>query len=346
MKILNQEITNCFAAYHGDTCEAIKAIPDNTLDYAIFSPPFASLYTYSASDRDMGNSGDTEEFHQHYAYLVAEMFRCLKPGRLLSFHCMNLPTSKARDGYIGIRDFRGELIQQKQKAGFIYHSEVVIWKDPVTAMQRTKALGLLYKQLRKDAAMSRQGIPDYLVTMRKPGDNPDPVRHYAHGEEGANDAQILPVDLWQKYASPIYGEDIPCDAWMPGMMVHRQADGSLSDNYPDPCWMDINPSDTLQYRSAREHNDERHICPLQLEVIRRGIRLWTNPDDIVFTPFMGIGSEVYVAIQEGRRGIGCELKESYYKQAVANLHAVSNNRQGELFSGEEMKQGSLSEILA
>lgn len=345
MKIINQEITNRFAAYHGDTCEAIKAIPDNTLDYIVFSPPFESLYTYSASDRDMGNSPDSEAFHAHYGYLVEEMFRALKPGRLLSFHCMNLPTSKARDGYIGIRDFRGELIRRKQEAGFIYHSEAVIWKDPVTAMQRTKALGLLYKQLRKDAAMSRQGIPDYLVTMRKPGVNPYPVRHYAPGEEGGNDAQTFPEGLWQKYASPIYGEDIPCDAWMPGLMVYRQASCDLADNYPDPVWMDINPSDTLQYRSAREHNDERHICPLQLEVIRRGIRLWTNPNDIVFTPFMGIGSEPYVALQEGRRGIGCELKESYYKQAVANLRAISANQQSELFKAEDVTQGSLVEML-
>jgi len=294
----------------------------------------------------MGNSPDTEAFHTHYRFLVAEMFRALKPGRLLSFHCMNMPTSKARDGYIGLRDFRGELIRRKQETGFIYHSEVAIWKDPVTAMQRTKALGLLYKQLRKDAAMSRQGIPDYLVTMRKPGVNPDPVRHYAPGEEGAKENQIFPVDLWQKYASPIYGQDLPADVWMPGLIVERNPTDDFADHYPEPVWMDINPSDTLQYRSAREHNDERHICPLQLEVIRRGIKLWTNPNDIVFTPFLGIGSEAYVALEQGRRAIGCELKESYYKQAVANLKNISQNRQGEMFSAEEMTQGSLQEMLA
>ena len=344
MKILNQEISSRFACYHGDTCEAIKSIPDSTIDYIVFSPPFESLYTYSASDRDMGNSAVSAQFHVHYAYLVSEMLRILKPGRLLSFHCMNMPTSKARDGYIGLRDFRGEMIRKKIEAGFIYHSEVAIWKDPVTAMQRTKALGLLYKQLRKDAAMSRQGIPDYLVTMRKPGVNPDPVRHYQQGEEGAKEAQMFPVDLWQEYASPIYGEEIPCDVWTPGLMVHRPSWQSIADNFPDPVWMDINPSDTLQYRSAREHNDERHVCPLQLEVIRRGVKLWTNPNDIVFSPFGGIGSEPYVAIQEGRRGIACELKESYYKQMVGNCRNAANNQQGELFAPDAI-QRSLTEVL-
>lgn len=345
MKIINQEITTRFAAYHGDTCETIVKIPDNSVDYIIKSPPFSSLYIYSSSDRDMGNSRSDGEFLDHFRFLIREMLRVIKPGRLVSFHCMNLPTSKARDGYIGLRDFRGELIRLYQEAGFIYHSEVCIFKDPVTAMQRTKALGLLYKQLRKDAAMSRQGIPDYLVTMRKPGVNPDPVRHYAQGEEGANDAQVFPVDLWQQYASPIYGEDLPADAWMPGLIVDRGRVTNWADVYPEPVWMDINPSETLQYRSAREHNDERHICPLQLEVIRRGVKLWTNPNDIVFSPFMGIGSEPYVALQLGRRGIGCELKESYYKQAVANLKAASSNQQGELFAAGDVTQGSLVEML-
>jgi len=336
MKIINQEITNTFAAYHADSCEAVKNIPDNSVDYIIYSPPFESLYTYSASDRDMGNCSDSGTFYKHYAFLVKELFRILKPGRLLSFHCMNLPTSKARDGYIGIRDFRGELIRQKQSAGFIYHSEVCIWKDPVTAMQRTKAIGLLYKQLRKDAAMSRQGIPDYLVTVRKPGENPNPVRHYAPNEEPRNEDQVFPVSLWQKYASPIYGDDIPCDVWMPGMLVFRPGAQDVADKYPDPVWMDINPSDTLQYRSARENEDEKHICPLQLEVIRRAIKLWTNPGDVVFSPFMGIGSELYVALEQGRRAIGCELKESYYKQAAANLKAISQSRQAELFPLEQV----------
>ncbi len=264
--------------YLGDCIDWAERLDDDSIDYTVFSPPFASLYTYSNSERDMGNSKDDDEFMKHLWFLAGELYRVTKPGRLVSFHCMNLPSSKERDGFIGIRDFRGELIKLFQKVGFIFHSEVCIWKDPVTAMQRTKALGLLYKQLKKDSAMSRQGIPDYLVTMRKPGVNPDPV---------TKDPETFPCNLWQRVASPV--------------------------------WMDINPSDTLQRESAREEKDERHICPLQLEVIRRAIRLWTNPGDLVLSPFAGIGSEGYVAIEEGRRFVGVELKESYWRQACANL---------------------------
>lgn len=281
MKVINQTIKDKYAIYHGDSCEVIKGMDDNSVHYSIFSPPFASLYVYSNSERDMGNSKTHDEFYTHFRFLVGEMLRITKPGRLLSFHCMNLPTSKQNDGFIGIRDFRGELIRIFLEAGWIYHSEVCIWKDPVTAMQRTKALGLLHKQIKKDSCMSRQGIPDFLVTMRKPGDNPERVTH-------TNES--FPVAKWQQYASPV--------------------------------WMDINPSKTLQRTSAREEKDERHICPLQLEVIERAVDLWTNPEDIVFSPFAGIGSEGYVATQMGRRFIGVELKESYYKQACANLAAV------------------------
>lgn len=265
----------------GDCVELTKELKTDSIHYSIFSPPFASLYTYSASERDMGNCRTHSEFFQHFQFLAGELLRVTMPGRLLSFHCMNLPTSKERDGVIGITDFRGELIRIFQALGFIYHSEVCIWKDPVTAMQRTKALGLLHKQLKKDSCMSRQGIADYLVTMRKPGENPERVTHTG---------ESFPVGVWQKYASPI--------------------------------WTDINPSDTLQRESAREQADERHICPLQLQVIRRAVELWTNPHDLVLSPFAGIGSEGYVAIQEGRRFIGIELKESYFKQAVANLKAA------------------------
>lgn len=285
MKILTQEVSERFALYHGDCVDVVSGLPSNSVGYSVFSPPFASLYTYSNSPRDMGNVRDATEFFEHFRFLVAELYRVIKPGRLLSFHCMLLPTSKTRNGYIGLDDFRGDLIRAFRDAGFIHHSEVVIWKDPVTAMQRTKALGLLHKQLRKDSCMSRQGIPDYLVTMRKPGTNEEPVSHTA---------EEFPVTLWQRYASPV--------------------------------WMDIDPSDTLQHRSAREHDDERHICPLQLEVIRRAVRLWSNPGDVVMSPFAGIGSELYVAIQEGRRAVGAELKQSYYEQAVRNLHNVESGK--------------------
>jgi DNA modification methylase len=271
--------------YLGDCVEVVGLLEDDSIDFSVFSPPFESLYTYTATDRDMGNCRSSDEFAAHFRFLVDHLYRVIKPGRLVSFHCMNLPTSKVRDGVIGIRDFRGELIRMFQASGFIYHSEVCIWKDPVTAMQRTKALGLLHKQLKKDACMSRQGIADYLVTMRKPGENPNPV---------TNTNETFPVQLWQNYASPV--------------------------------WMDINPSDTLQYRSAREHEDERHICPLQLDVIRRAVRLWTNEGDLVLSPFAGIGSEGYVAIEEGRRFVGAELKKSYFNQACKNLDAAQSSR--------------------
>lgn len=283
MNVLNQEINDKFSLYNGDSVEVLKGIPDNSIHYSIFSPPFASLYTYSNSDRDMGNSKTDDEFYEHFTFLVKELYRVTMPGRLLSFHCMNLPTSKVRDGVIGIKDFRGLLIRIFTDAGWIYHSEVCIWKNPVTAMQRTKALGLLWKQLKKDSAMSRQGIPDFIVTMRKPGDNPERV---THADES------FPCNVWQKYASPV--------------------------------WMDINQSDTLQRKSAREDKDEKHICPLQLEVIKRCIELWSNPNDIVLDPFAGIGSTPYVALRMGRRGLGVELKESYYEQAVKNCNEALN----------------------
>jgi DNA modification methylase len=286
MNVKNQYVDERMALYHGDSCEVLTEIPSGSIHFEIYSPPFASLYTYSNSERDLGNSKNKHEFYEHFKFIVKELYRVLMPGRLMAVHCMNLPTSKSRDGFIGIDDFRGDLIRLYEKAGFIYHSEVCIWKDPVIAMQRTKALGLLHKQIKKDSAMCRQGIPDYLVVMRKPGDNPEPVTH-------TNES--FPVEIWQKYASPI--------------------------------WTDINPSDTLQYRSARDNEDEKHICPLQLTVIRRALNLWTNPDDVVLTPFMGIGSEVVTALENGRRAVGVELKDSYYKQAEKNARAVTANEQ-------------------
>ncbi len=275
------------ALYNGDSCEVMKEMPDNSVHYEIYSPPFASLYTYSNSERDLGNCRTKGEFYEQFRFIVKELYRVLIPGRLMSVHCMNLPTSKERDGFIGITDFRGDLIRLFQEEGFIFHSEVCIWKDPVIAMQRTKALGLLHKQIKKDSSLSRQGIPDYLITMRKPGINPEPITH-------TNES--FPVAIWQKYASPI--------------------------------WTDINPSDTLQKESAREEKDEKHICPLQLSVIRRGISLWTNPGDVVFSPFGGIGSEPFVALENGRKAVACELKTSYYNQMVQNCKAAVNAEQG------------------
>lgn len=283
MKILEQRIDEFYSMYHGDSCEVVKGIPDNSIHYTIFSPPFSSLYTYSNSDRDMGNSKDDAEFYEHFKYLVKELYRITMQGRLLSFHCMNIPLMKQKDGVIGLKDFRGELIKLFTDEGFIFHSEVCIWKNPVTEMQRTKALGLLHKQIKKDSSMSRHGIPDYVVTMRKPGENPEPIEHTN---------ETFPVDLWQKYASPV--------------------------------WMDIKQSNTLQKKSARAEEDERHICPLQLDVIKRCICLWTNPGDIVLDPFAGIASSNYMALRLDRRTIGIELKDSYYVQAVANCEMAMN----------------------
>jgi hypothetical protein len=336
----------------GDCVELIKDVPADSVHYSIFSPPFASLYTYSASERDMGNARTHTEFYDHFTYLVEELYRVLMPGRLLSFHCMNLPTSKERDGVIGITDFRGNLIRMfcgseaatlheakrilqrldrdtseidaalvdasLRHGGFIYHSEVVIWKDPVTAMQRTKALGLLHKQLVKDSCMSRQGIPDYLVTMRKPGENPECVKGPLVNYVG--DDPSIDNNKWNpEFPQPSDGTRNSINIWQ---------------RYASPVWMDINPSDTLQKESAREQADERHICPLQLQVIRRGVDLWTNPGDLVLSPFAGIGSEGYVAVEHGRRFLGFELKQSYYQQACANLTNAENAmEQTTLFSG-------------
>lgn len=297
MNVKDKVITKDYALYLGDSCEVLKGIPSNSVHYSIYSPPFGALYVYSNSDRDLGNVRSDEEFFDHFQFIGKELYRVLMPGRLMSFHCMNLPTSKEKDGYIGLKDFRGELIRFFQEIGFIYHSEVCIYKSPVVAMQRTKALGLLHKQLKKDSAMSRQGIPDYLVTMRKPGDNPEPISHTD---------ESFPVRVWQRYA--------------------------------DPIWTDINQSDTLQYKSARDEKDERHLAPLQLKVIQRGIELWTNPGDTVLTPFMGIGSEAYMAVKMNRRAVGIELKDSYYRQAVANVKEATKQRQPDLFDFIQAKE--------
>lgn len=278
-----------FTVHLGDCVKWAKRMPDESVDYSVFSPPFADLFVYSNSDHDMGNCKDDAEFVAQLRYLIAELYRVIKPGRNVSFHCMNLPTTKMRQGFIGLRDFRGDLIKAFQEAGFIYHSEVCIWKDPVVAMQRTKALGLLHKTIRENSTMSRMGLPDYVVTMRKPGDCAERV---VHGDD-------LPVLMWQKYASPI--------------------------------WSDINQSRTLNKLPARDENDEKHMCPLQLDVIERCIHLWTNKGDVVFSPFTGIGSEGYCAVKMGRKFIGTELKPQYWNLACLNIEDALNEQQG-LFS--------------
>lgn len=279
-----------YTLHNADCIDLAREIESDSVGFTVYSPPFASLFTYSNSDRDMGNSKSTGDFYQHFSFLIDEMYRITMPGRLMAVHCMQLTTSKANDGFIGIRDFRGDLIRMFQDKGWIYHSEVCIWKDPVVAMQRTKALGLLHKTIKKDSSMSRQGLADYLIVMRKPGQNVVPISHTP---------EQFPVDMWQRYASPV--------------------------------WFDINQTRTLNYREAREEDDVKHICPLQLDVIERALELWSAPNDLVFSPFLGVGSEGYCSVKMGRRFIGSELKPSYFDQAVKNL-ADAKRSNGDLFA--------------
>lgn len=286
MQVLNQEIQDKYALYHGDSFELIKQFPDNSMDFITFSPPFSSLYVYSDNPQDLSNTKDYDEFMKHFKFMMPDLYRILRPGRLMAFHIMNLTTTLRIEGFREIVDLRGDLVREFKKHGFRFHSEVTIWKDPELAAVRTKNPSLLYKNFKKDATKVRQGLPDYLIVMRKDGEE-SPV---THSEETHS------KKLWANYASPV--------------------------------WMDIDPSDTLQRFSVREDKDEKHITPTQLEVFRRAIDLWTNPNDIVFSPFMGIGSEGYVALREGRRFAGIDLKESYFKQSIENckLAELENNQ--------------------
>ncbi len=279
-------ITENAKLINGDCIEEIKNIESESIGLSVFSPPFAELYTYSDDIRDMGNSKDFDEFAQHFSFLIPELFRIIKSGRNVAVHCMDLPIQKGKHGFIGLRDFSGIILRLFEDAGFIYHSRVTIWKNPVTEMQRTKALGLLHKQVKKDSTMSRVGIPDYILIFRKDGERTDPVNCG------------ISVDTWQKYASPV--------------------------------WMDIDYGDTLNAAMAREDKDEKHICPLQLPTIERLITLYSNIGDTVFTPFMGIGSEIFQAIKMNRKGIGIELKKAYFDISVKNIKGVEMSKSQQL----------------
>lgn len=315
MAVIDQCITERYALYHGDCCEVLRDIPDNSVHFSISSPPFGSLYSYTDAVQDMSNVRTDEEFLGGMNFLVDELSRVMMPGRIVAFHCMNLPSTKERDGFIGIKDFRGDLIRLYQRFGFIFHSEVVIWKDPLIAATRTHAIGLAHKQIVEDSTICRQGIPDYLIAMRKPGVNPEPVSHKPAG--------------FERWVGPEERE--PKQARKADPKTNKYSHEAWQ-RYASPVWFDINPSDTLQKESAREDDDSRHICPLQLTVIRRAIELWSNPGDTVLSPFAGIGSEGYVSLEEGRRFVGIELKESYYRQACRNLAAAQRaDKQEELF---------------
>ena len=307
METYNSKIveTDKYKAIHGDCIEEIKTIETDSIGFTVFSPPFAELYTYSDSLRDMGNAKDYDEFFIHFDYLVGELLRVTQPGRLVSIHCIDIPMMKERDGAIGLKDFPGDIIRAFQKHGFIYHSRHAIWKDPLIEATRTKALGLMHKQLMKDSSMCRSGLPDYLVTMRKPGTNKNPINHpYGLTEfigEGDMEAKggNSSHHTWRAYASPV--------------------------------WMDIRQGNTLNKNPARAEQDDKHICPLQLDTIDRALTLWSKEGDTVLSPFMGIGSEGYSAIKMNRRFVGIELKESYFIEAIKNLDTASIDNQISIF---------------
>jgi hypothetical protein len=312
---VDQVVSDRYAIYQGDSCELLRGIPSASVHFGIHSPPFEGLYKFSAFDRDISNNeGGT--FWEHYAFLIQELHRVTMPGRLHAVHCMQLPTSKTRHGYIGIRDFRGEIVRAYEDAGWIFHSEVCIWKDPVIAQQRTKSLRLLHKQVLKDSCMSGQGLADYVCVFRKPGDNPEMVG----GPFDAFSGEGLDIsrDAYEKHAAATRSEGRKpwaFDQWA-SILVWQK--------YASPVWTDIRQARVLQYRGGRDEKDEQHISPLQLDVIERCIDLWSNPNDTVLTPFLGIGSEVYCAVKMGRRGIGIELKPSYFRQAVRNIAGVES----------------------
>jgi len=286
-KVLDESHGDNWSLYNADCVSFAEGLPDDSVDLSIYSPPFANLYVYGDSVADMGNCADDAQFFDQYRFMIAEKLRITKPGRLSCVHCMDLPSSKTMHGYIGRRDFSGEIIRAHIEEGWIYHCRVTVWKDPVVEMQRTKALGLLHKQIKKDSCRSRMGNPDYLLVFYKPGDNGDPVTHTA---------EDFPVDQWQQWASPV--------------------------------WMDINQTNVLSKKGARDEKDEKHICPLQLDFIHRCLVMWSNEGDTVFSPFTGIGSEGYMALKHGRRFIGTELKPSYFHQASQNLKAAESEGKG------------------
>lgn len=285
----NQVSGENWTAYHGDACRVLPQLPNDSIGFSIFSPPFSNLFVYSNDVADMGNAENHEDFFNQYDFFAKELARVMKPGRLVAVHCTDLPFRKWKDGKIGIYDFSGDLIKAHEKHGLILHSRVTIWKDPVTEMQRTKALGLLHKQVLKDSSKSRQGMADYLLVFRDPRENENPISH---------DRSELPVDLWQKWASPV--------------------------------WMDIQQGNTLNVKIAREGGDERHMCPLQLDLIERAVLMWSNPGDVVLSPFLGVGSEGFIALKNNRKFIGIELKQSYYEIATKNLREASSHS-GNLF---------------
>ncbi len=341
IRVLDSYVSEHAAAYHADCIEGVKGLPDNSIDFSVFSPPFEGLFVYSASDRDMGNSHGGEQFAKHLAFLAAEMWRVIKPGRLVALHCMDLPTTLTHHGYIGFIDFPARLREVYERAGFIYHCpKVTIWKDPEVAANRTYARQLTYGEMIKDSSMSGVAAPDYILLMRKPGVNADPIVH-AGDQLAERDAGGKPRH-WQRVASPVWAmppapEMVWATAnglWIDGLVDYEQPRGG------NPDKRGIDQGDTLNFRAAREHEDERHICPLQIGVVNRLLDLYTNPGNVVLTPFMGIGTEVVCAVAKGRRGVGFELKPSYFRQAVAHIRAAEPGAKGQQTALFEASHGT------
>jgi len=312
IKALAEHHGKDFALYNADCVDFARQMPSNSVHFSVYSPPFANLYCYSDSARDMGNCEDDAEFFVQYGYLVREMHRVLKPGRLVAVHCKDLVNYKSSSGMAGLRDFPGDIIRLHQEAGFAFHSRITIWKCPVTEMQRTKAHGLLYKQIRRDSTFSRQGLADYLLIFRKWGTSETPVAT----DSSRTDEILAERDAIEAVTHT--HDSFSLDAWQ---------------QYASPVWMDVDQTNVLNVQRARENKDEKHMCPLQLDVIERALALWTNPGDVVFSPFAGVGSEGYGALMHGRKFVGTELKRSYYEWAIRFLEeAAKGDAQIGLFS--------------
>lgn len=313
MAVADQLVTKRFAVYNGDCCEVIPDLPDESIGMSVFSPPFADLYSYSDDHRDMSNSSDYEEFFEHFDFLVKELQRVMMPGRVVAVHCQDIPTFKSKGEEIGLKDFPGDIIRSFVKFGFIQHTpRITIWKDPLLAAVRTRAIGLAHKQLIKDSAICRTGTPDYIIAFRKLGDNPVPIPH--------------PEGLTTYYGSREVPREL--DNWLghTGEQKGNKRSHWIWQQYASPVWFDIRQTRVLKYREARDKDDEKHICPLQLDTIERCIELWSTKGDSVLTPYMGVGSEMFVAVKNRRRGIGIELKPSYYRQAVRNLYQLKKKK--------------------
>ena len=306
-----------WALHNSDCIEGMHAMPENSVDCAVFSPPFGDLFVYSDSERDLGNAGTGQAFINQYSFFAEALTRVLKPGRIACVHCTDLPMRKGRDGAIGLQDFSGDLIKAHTAAGLIYHGRTTIWKDPVVEMQRTKALGLLYKQIRKDSAMNRVGMPDYMLFFRKDGDNPDRIEHAAPGDKDAVKIARAWLDHMRREG---LCAGVPDDAVLAELVKHAEFDVMEWQRLASPVWMNINQGNVLNgYRKARGEADERHVCPLQLDTIEKCLRLYSKPGDVVMDPFNGIGSTGFAALKMMRRYIGFELKPEYAKQAGDNL---------------------------